>query len=126
MFDGLGGNFRLQNPTTDPPVIQYNLDNMRIAWGRVEMPWSTWQPAEDSDPLAAARAGQLPREVQQAMEMARRLAQKGMPIIVSAWAAPSWAIMGGRGGFGGGRGGGRGRGRRYRWPWRGRVRHGSA
>ena len=104
MFDGLGGNFRLQNPTTDPPVIQYNLDNMRIAWGRVEMPWSTWQPAEDSDPLAAARAGQLPRAVQQAMEMARRLAQKGMPIIVSAWAAPSWAIVGGRGGFGGGRG----------------------
>ena len=110
MFDGFGGNFRLQNPTTDPPVIQYNLDNMRIAWGRVEMPWSTWQPAEDSDPLAAARAGQIPRNVQQAMEMARRLAQKGMPIIVSAWAPPSWAILGGRGGFGGGAGFGGGRG----------------
>ena len=28
-----------------------------LAWGRVEMPWSIWQPEENSDPLAAARAG---------------------------------------------------------------------
>jgi hypothetical protein len=102
MFDGVGGNFRLQNPTTDPPVIQYNLDNMRIAWGRVEMPWSNWQPNEETP-------GKPDTKVQQAMEMARRLAQKGMPVIVSAWAPPSWAILGGRGGFGGGGfGGGRG------------------
>lgn len=40
MFDGLGGNFRLQNARTDPQVIQYSLDNVRIAWGRVEMPWA--------------------------------------------------------------------------------------
>jgi len=105
IFDGLGGNFRIQNPGTDPAVIQYNLDNLRVAWGRVEMPWSTWQPNEDVDPLAAARAGNLNPRIAQAMEMAHRLAQKGIPIIVSAWAAPAWAILGnlgGRGGFGGG------------------------
>ena len=104
LFDGIGGNFRLQNPGTDPAVIQYNLDNLRVAWGRVEMPWSTWQPVEDSDPLAAARAGNLNPRIAQAMEMARKLAQKGIPVIVSAWAAPNWAILGstGRGGFGGG------------------------
>ncbi len=102
LFDGLGGNFRLQNPRTDPPVIDYALDNLRVAWGRVEMPWSLWQPEEDSDPLAAARAGNLNPRIQQAMQMARRLAQKGMPIIVSAWQAPRWAILGagGRGAFG--------------------------
>jgi hypothetical protein len=52
------------------------------------------------------------------MEMARKLAQRGMPVIVSAWSAPSWAILGGfgRGGMfpaggaaaGAGRGAGRG------------------
>jgi hypothetical protein len=105
LFDGLGGNFRIQNPATDPAVIQYNLDNLRVAWGRVEMPWSTWQPNEDVDPLAAARAGNLNPRIAQAMEMARKLAQRGIPVIVSAWAAPPWAILGnlgGRGGFAGG------------------------
>ena len=27
-FDGIGGNFRLQFPKTDPVVLQYNLDNL--------------------------------------------------------------------------------------------------
>ena len=111
MFDGLGGNFRLQNSRTDPQVIDYALDNLRVAWGRVEMPWGVWQPEETADPLAAARAGTLNPRVQQAMEMARRLAQKGMPIIVSAWSAPVWAVLGagGRGFGGGGRAGAAGR-----------------
>ncbi len=99
MFDGLGGNFRLQNPRTDPQVIDYTLDNIRMAWGRVEMPWRLWHPDEDTDPLAAARAGTINPRVHQAMEMARRLAQKGMPVIVSAWQAPAWAILGAGAGF---------------------------
>jgi len=99
MFDGFGGNFRLQSPR-DSQVIDYTLENMRVAWGRVEMPWAFWQPDETADPLAAARAGDLNPRVQQAMEMARRLARKGIPVIVSAWSAPAWAILG-TGGFGG-------------------------
>jgi O-glycosyl hydrolase len=113
LFDGLGGNFRLQNANADPGIIDYNLKNLRVAWGRVEMPWSTWQRDETVDPLAAARAGTVSPNIQQAMEMARRLAQKGMPVIVSAWAAPGWAILGGGGrgmGGGGAFGGGRGAG----------------
>jgi hypothetical protein len=94
MFDGFGGNFRLQNPRTDPQVIGYSLENIRIAWGRVELPWSLWHPDEATDPLAAARAGEINPRVQQAMEMARKLTQKGMPVIVSAWHPPSWAILG--------------------------------
>jgi hypothetical protein len=96
LFDGLGGNFRLQNPRTDPQVIQYSLDTVRLAWGRVELPWSLWHPDEDSDPLEAARAGKANARVLQAMEMAQRLARKGMPVIVSAWSAPAWATLGGR------------------------------
>jgi hypothetical protein len=93
MFDGFGGNFRLQS-ARDPQVIDYTLENIRVAWGRVEMPWSLWHPDETTDPLAAARAGNMNSRVQQAMEMARRLAQKGMPVIVSAWHPPNWAILG--------------------------------
>lgn len=94
VFDGLGGNFRIQNPKTDPPVIQYNLENLRVAWGRVEMPWSFWHPEENVDPIEAAKAGNLHPRVRAAMEMARTLAQRDMPVIVSDWYAPAWAIIG--------------------------------
>ena len=86
-FDGFGGNFRLQNPQMDPKVIQYCLDNMRVAWGRVEMPWANWQPFEDKAPAPDQR-------VQDAMEMARRLSARGMPVIVSARFPPAWAVQG--------------------------------
>jgi O-glycosyl hydrolase len=93
LFDGMGGNFRLQNPKADPGIIDYNLQNLRVAWGRVEMPWRSWQPEENGDPLATARAGTPDPRVQAAMEMARRLGEKGMPVIVSAWFPPQWAIL---------------------------------
>jgi hypothetical protein len=93
-FAGFGGNFRLQNPETDPPVIQYCLDNLRLAWGRVEMPWRFWHENEDEDPVANARAGKLHPRVHAAMEMAQRLHKLGMPVIVSDWSAPNWAIEG--------------------------------
>jgi len=93
-FEGLGGNFRLQNPKTDPPVISYCLDNLRVAWGRVEMPWNFWHPDEDSSPIEAALSKQPDPRVRSAMEMARRLDSIGMPIILSAWSAPNWAIIG--------------------------------
>jgi hypothetical protein len=94
VFDGFGGNFRLQNAKADPQVITYNLDNMRVAWGRVEMPWQFWHPDEDVDPIEAARAGNIHERVHAAMEMAQRLGQKGIPVIVSDWYAPAWAIIG--------------------------------
>ncbi len=93
-FDGLGGNFRLQNPKTDPPVIDYCIDNLRVAWGRVEMPWSLWHPEENKSPIETALSGHLDPRVRSAMEMARRLDSIGMPIIISDWSAPAWAIIG--------------------------------
>jgi hypothetical protein len=93
-FEGLGGNFRLQNPMTDPQVIQYCLGNLRVAWGRVEMPWSFWHPDENTDPIEAAKTRKLNPHVYASMEMAQRLASLGMPVIVSDWAAPAWAILG--------------------------------
>ncbi|MDP9348041.1 MAG: hypothetical protein M3P24_02715, partial [Gemmatimonadota bacterium] len=92
-WDGLGGNFRIQNPALDPKVIDYNLANLRVAWGRVEMPWRLWHPEEGADP-AAVPPDQLPPRVRQSMEIARTLAQKGMPVVVSAWFPPQWAVLG--------------------------------
>jgi len=94
VFDGLGGNFRLQNAKTDPQVIDYCLQNLRVAWGRVEMPWRFWQPAIDTNPIMQAKAGKLNVPVQKAMQMAQRLHKLGMPVILSAWSAPAWAIVG--------------------------------
>ncbi len=92
-FAGFGGNFRLQNPL-DPPVIQYCLDNMRVAMGRVEMPWQLWHPDENADPIAFNASGNMHPHVKESMEMAQKLAAMGMPLIISDWSAPQWAIIG--------------------------------
>ena len=93
-FDGIGGNFRLQNPDMDPQVIDYCLKNLPVTWARVEMPWSNWHPVEGVNPIEAARAGKIHPSVNEAMRMAQRMARKKNPVILSVWRAPSWAITG--------------------------------
>ncbi|HXB93065.1 MAG TPA: hypothetical protein VNU72_12275 [Puia sp.] len=93
-FEGFGGNFRLQNPAMDPQVIDYCLKNMRVAWARVEMPWAFWQPEKNGQPMDSARAGRLNPRVRASMEMAQRLSKMGIPLILSAWFPPRWAIVG--------------------------------
>jgi hypothetical protein len=94
MFAGLGGNFKLQNLKADPVVADYCLDNLRVAWGRVEMPWHLWHPDEDVNPLEEARAGHLNPRVHMAMEMAQKMERVGMPVIVSIWSPARWATIG--------------------------------
>ena len=96
LFEGMGGNFRLQNLNTDPQVIDYCLENMRVASGRVEMPWAAWDPDENSDPLEEARAGNINDRVHRSMLMAQRLAAMGMPVIVGVWFPPNWALAEGQ------------------------------
>ncbi len=93
-FDGLGGNFRLQNPKGDLQVIDYCLKNLRVAYSRVEMPWRFWQPNKDVDPTLSADSGKLHPAVKKAMEMAHRLDSMGIPVILSAWFPPAWAAEG--------------------------------
>ncbi len=93
-FAGIGGNFRIQNLKNDPQVIDYCLKNMRVAWGRVEMPWRFWQPEKNTDPITTAKSGKLDAHVQRAMEMAQKLQQQGIPVILTDWSAPDWAIIG--------------------------------
>ncbi len=114
-FDGVGGNFRIQSPQ-DQTHLAYNLENLRVAWGRVEMPLAGWWPQEGVDPTAAtttpASAPAIPTPggrgrgrggrggaggpantgVQQAMTMARTLADKKIPFIISTWGVPQWAL----------------------------------
>jgi len=90
-FAGLGGNFRLQNPKFDPQVIDYSLNNLRVAWGRVEMPWRFWQPKKDTLP---SDTGKLHPAVVHAMEMAQKLGKMNIPIILTGWGPPAWAIIG--------------------------------
>lgn len=93
-FLGMGGNFRLQNPKTDPPVIDYCLKNMEVRMGRVEMPWRFWHGSDSINPLEAARKGEIHPRVKSAMEMAQRLHQMGMPVLLAAWFPPQWAAEG--------------------------------
>ncbi len=93
-FDGIGGNFRIQNPKLDPQVIQYCLDNLNVTWARVEMPWRFWHPDENVDPLSEARKGNVHQRVKAAMEMAKKVYDMGIPVILSDWSAPDWAIIG--------------------------------
>jgi len=93
-FDGIGGNFRLQNPKGDPQVIDYCLENLRVAWARVEMPWQLWHPDEDTNPIEAANSGKLNPRVKAAMEMAQRLDKMGIPVMLAAWFPPQWAVEG--------------------------------
>jgi hypothetical protein len=94
-FIGIGGNFRLQSPA-DAAVIAYNLEHLRVAYARLEMPLSSWQTTETADPAA----GQPADNVRKAMEMGRTLAQKKIPMIISNWSAPRWAAAAGGGGRG--------------------------
>ncbi len=96
VFDGIGGNFRLQNAKTDPQVIDYCLENLRVAYARVEMPWQLWHADENVDPTNAANAGKLNDRVKKAMELAQRMKKMDIPIILSGWFAPDWAIVGER------------------------------
>ena len=91
-FAGIGGNFRLQKPVTDPPVIDYCLTNLNVTWGRICMRWNEWQPDEDMDPIAAAKNGKLADPVRETMEMARRLTSMDIPVIASIWYFPDWAV----------------------------------
>lgn len=92
-FDGIGGNFRIQS-RSDAGHIGYNLENLRVAWSRVAMPLDEWQPDENADPLTAAAEGRMDDDVREAMEMARTLAGRKIPLMISVWSAPRWAMSG--------------------------------
>lgn len=97
LFTGFGGNFRIQNVQKDPEVIDYCLENLRVAFGRVEFPWGQWDQLQHPElyagqPQGRGISGANPADhIRRSAEMARRLKEIGMPVIVSAWFPPMWA-----------------------------------
>lgn len=91
-WDGISGNYRFQFPEKDPMVIDYCLDSLRVTLSRISMWWEMWHAEEHSNPAELARAGQLPPRFYEQMELAKKLQQRNIPVIVSVWSAPGWAI----------------------------------
>jgi len=97
-FDGWGGNFvfGLENC----PVPEFMLTTTRTAWARTGMSLHLWEPQNDnSDPdtpdwsrfrsridLDDDKETELERE----MRMAGRIAELGIPHIISVWYIPDW------------------------------------
>lgn len=79
-FAGFGGNFRIQNVRKDSQVIDYCLDHLKVAFGRVEFPWALWD-----------QQGDTAAHVIRSAKMARKLKAANMPLIVSCWFPPQWA-----------------------------------
>lgn len=92
-FTGIGGNFRIQNAVRDMPIVEYNLANLHPTWGRVAMPLDQWQPNENRDPLTKSADATTNSRVSEDMEMAKALADRNIPIIISVWATPRWAVL---------------------------------
>jgi hypothetical protein len=91
-FDGVGGNFRLQFPDTDPAAVDYTLRHLPVRWARVCMWWTDWDPLEDEDPLERVRRGEQTDRQRRQLELTRRLHLAGLPIIVATWDPPPWAV----------------------------------
>lgn len=91
-FAGVGSNYRVSDLSEDSEVISYCMDRIRVAWGRVAFDWRQWQPEENGDPSVKARAGELSKSFYDQIEMARMLAKRHIPTIVTIWAPPSWAV----------------------------------
>ncbi len=91
-FAGIGGNFRIQNRVLDPPQVEYYLNHLRVTWARVNVPLNFWQQTEDADPLTDAAAGRMHDYVRVVVDMTRRLAERKIPLVLSVWTAPDWAL----------------------------------
>lgn len=91
-FAGIGGNFRMQFPELDAQVVDYCLANLDVTWGRIAFPWAEWQPQEASTLEAKAAAGGLSPYFYAQIEMARELSRRKIPIILSVWVPPEWAV----------------------------------
>ena len=92
LFAGIGGNFRMQFPDLDAQVVDYCFEHLNVTWGRIAFPWNEWQPDEDSSSADKAKKGGLSRYFYAQVEMARKLAERRIPMILSIWVPPQWAV----------------------------------
>ncbi len=92
VFDGIGGNFRMQYPELDAQVVDYMFAHLDVAWGRIAFPWAEWQPEEAAHCGAKVLAGGMSPSFYAQLAIARELARRRIPIIASVWVPPDWAV----------------------------------
>jgi len=92
-LDGFGGNFVYQ---LSSPVTRFNLDSLRIAWGRTQMSLTDWEPEnDDASPTntqwQVLEARDVPGStLRHEFVLAQELTKKGIPYVVSIWDLPEW------------------------------------
>ncbi|HMB95547.1 MAG TPA: hypothetical protein VKK61_05870, partial [Tepidisphaeraceae bacterium] len=111
-FAGVGGNFCWG---TQVPIVNFYLDNLRVKWARVAMLLPQWQPRENDDPTTRP-VEELGPEIRECLRMASELHRRNIPMIISVWNAPDWALASRNGGAGAG---GANRGGRHVDKWDG-------
>jgi hypothetical protein len=93
IYAGWGGNFVYG---VDCPETEFLLESLRVSWARTGMSLKEWEPVNDNDdpdtinwPAFSKRVwpgSSLDRE----FRLARRLRDKGIPLITSVWGLPQW------------------------------------
>jgi hypothetical protein len=92
-FRGFGGSFVFN---VDGPLTDASLDGLRVAWARTELPLWKWEPVnDDNDPTstdwsALAASDTEGSYVRSKLIMAQKLAQRGIPQVMSIFVLPSW------------------------------------
>ncbi|MFH0938075.1 MAG: hypothetical protein V1899_02155 [Planctomycetota bacterium] len=91
---GLGGNYCFNS---ESPITRFTLDNLNVAFARVEMSLDQWEPQPANRSSAAAHFGELiatdkpGSKLRREFELMRELMAKKIPFIASVWRLPDWA-----------------------------------
>jgi hypothetical protein len=90
-FNGIGGNFVFG---LDSPIVKFNLEHLNVIWSRMAMSLREWEPVEIPDPSAAALGGndRPGSEMRASLELAQDFQRHGIPLIMSLWVVPPWAL----------------------------------
>ena len=92
-FDGFGGNYCFQK---ESPVIAYTLDNLKVAWARVEMSLMDWEPENDNESSADTDWPYLEShdkpgtKLHSEFMLAQEIQSRGIPYVISVWWLPEW------------------------------------
>ncbi len=92
-LEGFGGNYCFW---PNGPSVDYTLDHLKPRWARTQMFLMYWEPRnDDGDPGHInwdAFEGQEKGMwiLQTEMNAARKMAERGIPFIISCWQVPDW------------------------------------
>lgn len=74
-FDGFGGNYCFN---TETPVVEYTMENLNLAWARLELKAAAWDREHDKPGAALKRD----------FELMQRIQKMNIPWIISVWRLP--------------------------------------